>query len=59
MKPTMEQLKDIICKVKRISSDCKVGICGKTFISKYDFDKDEHSGKNEKECNSLKKIEER
>ena len=56
MKPTMEQLKDIICKVNRISSDCKVVICGKTFISKYDFDKDEDSGDIERDFHSIKEI---
>jgi hypothetical protein len=56
MKPTMEQLKDIICKVNRISSDCKVVICGKTFVSKYDFDKDENSGDIERDFHSIKEI---
>ena len=56
MKPTMEQLKDIICKVNRISSDCKIVICGDVFVSEYMFDEGKTSQTLTKEFTSIKEI---
>ena len=57
MKPTMEQLKDIICKVNRISSDCKVVICGTKYVSKnFDFNSDEDGKDLQGEFRTIKQI---
>ena len=56
MKPTMEQLKDIICKVNRISSDCKIVICGDVFVSEYMFDEGKTSQTIAKEFYSIREI---
>jgi len=57
MKPTMEQLKDIICKVNRISSDCKVVICGKAYVSKnFDFEENEDGKDLERAYRNIKEI---
>ena len=57
MKPTMEQLKDIICKVNRISSDCKVVICGTKYVSKnFDFEENEDGKDLQRAYRNIKEI---